>query len=128
MKRRLVFWFALLAVFLTSGCGLVALSASSAQVKNSEVGFASRQGLRDHYLKHGGEFKASSEGEYLALAQTLRDSKPGGSVLENVRADGVMTRFDKRTGAFLACNPNGTIRTFFKPNDGERYYWRQLKR
>ena len=43
-------------------------------------------------------------------------------------ADGVVTRFDRQTGAFIAYNPNGVIRTFFKPNDGERYYRRQAER
>jgi pyocin large subunit-like protein len=49
-------------------------------------------------------------------------------VLETVRADRVATRFDRQTGAFIAFNPNGTIRTFFKPNDGERYYRRHAER
>ncbi len=47
---------------------------------------------------------------------------------QTVRADGVTTRFDRQTGAFIAYNPNGVIRTFFKPNDGERYYRRQAER
>jgi len=45
-----------------------------------------------------------------------------------VRADGVITRFDRKTGAFLAFNPDLIIRTYFKPNDGERYFRRQSKR
>ena len=32
------------------------------------------------------------------------------------------------TGSFIAFNANGVIRTFFKPNDGERYYRRQSER
>ena len=50
------------------------------------------------------------------------------SVLEAVRSDGVVTRFDKVTGAFLAFNDDLTIRTYFKPNDGEAYFRRQSKR
>jgi hypothetical protein len=30
--------------------------------------------------------------------------------------------------AFLAVNRDGTIRTFFKPNDGEAYFRRQASR
>ena len=52
----------------------------------------------------------------------------GGPVLETIRRDGVTTRFDRQTGAFVAFNADGTIRTFFKPNDGERYYRRQAER
>ena len=35
---------------------------------------------------------------------------------------------DQQTGAFIAFNSNGVIRTFFKPNDGERYWRRQAER
>ena len=128
MVRR---FFALLAVtvlFLTSGCGLVALRSQAPLVRRPEIGFASQRGLRDHFAKHGHEFRAVSEAKYLELAQTLRDAKVGGNILEGVRSDGVRTRFDKKSGAFLAYNEDGTIRTMFKPNDGEAYYWRQLKR
>ena len=59
---------------------------------------------------------------------TLRDAKVGGPILEIVRHDGVASRYDRQTGAFIAFNPNGVIRTFFKPNDGERYWRRQAER
>jgi pyocin large subunit-like protein len=49
-------------------------------------------------------------------------------VLELVRADGVITRFDRASGAFLAFEQDGVIRTFFIPNAGERYFRRQAKR
>lgn len=93
-----------------------------------EAGFRDQQHLREHFQKHGAEFGASSESEYLHLAQTLRDRPAGGEVLEAVRTDGVITRFDRSNGAFLAFDRDRTIRTFFRPNDGERYYTRQLAR
>ena len=65
---------------------------------------------------------------YLAAAQALRDTPDGGDVLELRRRDGVMTRFDRASGAFLAVNRDGTIRTFFKPNDGVAYFRRQASR
>lgn len=92
------------------------------------IGFASRQKLVEHYEKHGREFGAINQAEYLRQAQALRDRPAGGEVLEMVRADGVITRFDRATGAFLAYNPNAIIRTYFKPNDGEAYFRRQSKR
>jgi len=52
----------------------------------------------------------------------------GGQVLESVRADGVISKFDKKHGYFGAYNPDRTIRTFFIPNDGERYFRRQARR
>ena len=87
-----------------------------------------RAGSTSIIEKHGAEFGNITKQEYLHQAQLLRDAKVGGPVIETVRRDGVMTRFDRQTGAFIAYNPNGVIRTFFKPNDGERYIRRQAER
>jgi pyocin large subunit-like protein len=92
------------------------------------VGFADQHRLDEHYEKHGAEFGRITRLDYLRQAQLLRDAKAGGPILEAVRRDGVITRYDRETGAFIAVNPNGVIRTFFKPNDGERYWRRQAER
>lgn len=112
------------------GTGAGATPAGSAElpVARPEVGFRDPAHLREHYQKHGAEFGRISEEAYLRLAQELRDRPAGGDILEAVRADGVITRFDRARGAFLAFDRDGTIRTFFLPNDGERYFRRQLAR
>lgn len=70
-----------------------------------------------------------SAAAYLALAQAVRDGPVGEDILEATRsADGVVSRYQRSSGAFLAFDADGTIRTFFKPNDGERYFRRQLTR
>jgi pyocin large subunit-like protein len=102
--------------------------APQSSVARVEIGFADARRLDEHYAKHGGEFGSISRQEYLRLAQALRDAPVGGPVLEAVRRDGVTTRFDRGSGAFIAFNANGIIRTFFKPNDGERYFRRQAER
>jgi hypothetical protein len=94
----------------------------------AQVGFANRDRLAEHYDKHGNEFGDISQQEYLRRAQALRDAPAGGTILEAVRRDGVVTRFDRRSGAFIAFSSRGVIRTFFRPNDGERYFRRQLER
>lgn len=94
----------------------------------SNQGFVSRERWLDHYEKHGAEFGSISADEYLRRAQALRDAPVGGDILEAVRADGVITRYDRKSGAFIAVNRSGTIRTFFRPNDGERYFHRQKER
>jgi hypothetical protein len=99
-----------------------------AGVGRPDVGFRHSRDLADHFARHGAETGAASAADYLARAQALRDRPSGGDVLEAVRADGVITRFDRRQGEFLAFNPDLTIRTFFRPNDGERYFQRQLAR
>ena len=96
---------------------------------NPGRGFRDRAHLDEHFAKHGSEFPGLSAAQYLAMAQTLRDAPVGGNILEIIRAsDGVASRFDRRSAAFLAFDRDGTIRTFFKPNDGEKYFRRQANR
>lgn len=92
----------------------------------TNVGFAKESQLKDHFEKHCAEFNAATPNEYLKQAQLLRDRPLDGTILENVRRDQVICRFNKSDGSFLAFNSNRTIRTFFKPNDGERYFYKQL--
>ncbi len=92
------------------------------------VGFRSKQRLDEHFEKHGAEFGSISKAEYLRQAQALRDAAVGGDVLELRRGDGTVSRFDRSTGSFLAFDDDGIIRTFFRPNDGERYFRRQARR
>ena len=95
----------------------------------SAVGFRTRDRLLDHFAKHGAEFNAPSADAYLVLAQSLRAAPPAGEVLEIVRpTDGVISKFDRASGAFIAFDADSTIRTFFKPNDGEAYFKRQSRR
>lgn len=104
------------------------MQPESSVTARTEIGFASRKKFVDHYDKHGSEFGLISKEEYLRQAQELRDRPLDSTVLESVRSDGVITRFDKTSGAFLAFNADRIIRTFFKPNDGEAYFRRQSKR
>ena len=103
-------------------------SAAPSHVKRPDIGFASRQKLVDHYKKHGREFGAVTMEQYLRKAQELRDRPAGGAILESVRPDGVVSRYDRETGDFLAFNRDGIIRTYFRPTDGEAYFKRQIGR
>ena len=60
------------------------------------VGFADQRRLDEHYAKHGAEFGRITKQDYLHQAQLLRDARVGGPILEAVRRDGVITRFDRR--------------------------------
>lgn len=91
-------------------------------------GFASHSKFVQHYKKHGHEFGNISQEEYLRQARVLRDAPAGEDILEFTRVDGVVTRFARSNGAFIAFNRDKTIRTYFRPNDGEAYFHRQAKR
>ncbi len=112
----------------TSADGGDRTSTESRPAKESR-GFRGSAQLADHFARHGADVGASTPEAYVALAQALRDATVGGDILEIVRpVDGVISRFDKRSGAFGAYDADGTIRTFFRPEDGEAYFRRQAKR
>ncbi|HTO91799.1 MAG TPA: hypothetical protein VMJ70_11770 [Candidatus Sulfotelmatobacter sp.] len=98
------------------------------QPRHPEIGFRSRELLEEHFRKHGREFHARSAEEYLRMAQTLRDRRKGRDVVEFVRNDAVTCKFDRESGAFIAYDSDGTIRTYFRPRDGEAYFERQKSR
>lgn len=103
--------------------------APSATIPRPTIAFRSRAALEEHFHKHGHEFGPNTTiDQYLRAAQSLRDAPTTNDILELKRSDNVTTRFDKRTGAFLATNPDGTIRTFFRPTDGQAYFTRQAQR
>ncbi len=119
-----------LLLLLAAGPGstLVRAHHPGAESVADSRGFRSPQRLSEHFQKHGAEFGHVTRAEYLRLAQALRDRPVDREVLELRRPDGTVSRFERTTGAFLAFDRDGTIRTFFKPNDGERYFRRQARR
>lgn len=91
-------------------------------------GFRSRRQFDEHWAKHGREFGKITQTEYLRLAQELRDAPPDANILEAKKPGGIVTKFDRRRKYFGAYNADRTIRTFFIPNDGVRYFYRQAAR
>jgi hypothetical protein len=89
-------------------------------------GFRTEHLLQDHFQRYGREFGPISQQQYLHLAQQLRDSHAGGHILESKRPDGLI-RFDRKRGYFGAYDKDGTIRTFFIPSDGIRYFEREAR-
>jgi hypothetical protein len=108
--------------------GVVAAPLPPRTVFGAGVGFRSSQAQREHYEKHRREFGRITNAEYLARAQSLRDTTVGGPILEVRRDDGTISRFNRTDGSFVAFDTNGTLRTFFRPNDGETYFRRQAVR
>jgi pyocin large subunit-like protein len=84
--------------------------------------------LLDHHARHGADFESRTPADYLATACRLRDAPLSQDVLELRRKDGVLCRFRRSDGAFLAYRADGTILTCFKPERGERYFRDQLER
>lgn len=89
------------------------------------AGFKSQKLLDDHFKKHAGEFGSITQSQYLAAAQNLLNSKPGGNILSKTRANGDVILYNKATNEFGVKTVDGTIRTYFKPSDGINYFNRQ---
>lgn len=106
---------------------LLVFLVTAALVLAAGPGFRSKRQFDDHFDKHGAEFGKITQEQYLKMAQDFRDAPVSAVVLEVKRADGVISRFHKKNGWFLAFNKDRTIRTFFIPNDGERYFRRQAQ-
>jgi len=106
----------------------IALVLAALLLMAAGPGFRSRRQFDEHYAKHGREFGNISQQEYLFRAQALRDAPAGGAIIQAITPDGIVSRFDRKTGAFGAYNPDRTIRTFFIPNAGERYFHRQASK
>ena len=95
----------------------------------SNVGFSSHEKLSEHFKKHGKEVGAVSEADYLEKAQALRDAPLTPDIREQLRpSDGHTCRFQKSTGYFEVFDNRKVIHTFFRPNDGEQYFERQMNR
>lgn len=65
---------------------------------------------------------------YLEAAQQLRDAPLSDVVIERRQRRGNLARFDRSIGAFLAFDDDLVIRTYFRPDDGEQYFWRAVGR
>lgn len=133
MRRFLLPFLAIFLLLGSWGCTTspsveAGSDPAATSVLGPEFGFWDEDELREHYSKHGREFGSITRDEYLSRARSLRDAPVGGDILQIIRADTVRTRFDRSKGDFIAFDQDLTIRTFFRPNDGERYFNRQATR
>ena len=96
--------------------------ASLVENEQDPRGFESEKALQKHLKKHLGEFDGISKKEYVARAKKLRAASLSDKIEKVERSDGSISKYNKDTNEFLVINKNGTIRTYFKPADGEKYW------
>jgi len=78
--------------------------------------FADQAKLYDHFARHGSDFGAKNALDYQAQADRfLTVSKPVG-VLEKVRPNGDIVRYNPVTDEFGVMSRGGSIRTYYKPD------------
>lgn len=78
--------------------------------------FADPAKLLDHYTRHGASFGATSPAQYEQAADAFLNGPLGTGVLQKIRANGDLLRYDPATEAFGVVKPDGTIRTYYKPD------------
>ena len=76
-----------------------------------------------HFEKHGAEFGYKTSMEYLRGAQQLVEG--GEDVLTHVRRNGDTLFYSKAKNEFAVLTGDGTIRTYFRPDEGIEYWYRQ---
>jgi pyocin large subunit-like protein len=78
--------------------------------------YSDRAKLLDHFLRHGHDFRAKSAADYERLADAFLNGVPTVGVMERMRSNGDRVRYDPSTNEFGIAKPDGTIRTYFKPD------------
>ncbi len=91
---------------------------------NTATSWGRAETLADHFARHGGDFAATSADEYASMASRFLQESQAAKLPTKIDSQGAIRVFDPQTGAFGSFNPNGTTRTFYKPNS-PTYFDRQ---
>ncbi|MCL2388400.1 MAG: hypothetical protein FWC89_12775 [Defluviitaleaceae bacterium] len=104
----------------------------SATGANPELlGFAPKN-LNKHFgsgfdSDHNNQYPQFTKEQYAQRAHDLARSAVNDHILGYRAANGDIVRFDESTNDFVKCTRNG-IRTMFQPDEGTRYFERQMLR
>ncbi len=78
--------------------------------------FANNRTLVSHFNAHGADFGASTPLQYEQQASSFLTGNPSTDVVQSIRANGDIVRFNPVTDEFGVVSDTGTIRTYFKPD------------
>ena len=89
-------------------------------------GFEDREQKEDHFWDHNYEFNpeftSADAYEAAAIEFLRRELTPGTTMLECIRRNGDIIRFDTRTDEFAICNRDGYLKTYYR---ADTYWHRQ---
>ncbi len=84
--------------------------------------WANPETLSDHFLRHGGDFRARSAAEYAQMSSNfLRQSQIQGFPTK-IAPNGTIRVYDLRTNTFGSYTHSGATKTFYKPNPAVHKY------
>jgi RHS repeat-associated protein len=78
--------------------------------------------LARHFRDHGADFGARTADEYAGLADDFLGQAQRGGLPTKVGPDGTIRAYDPATNTFGSFNPDGTTKTFFKPDPSVHGY------
>lgn len=84
--------------------------------------------LQRHFRDHGEQMKAPTPESYAAKAVTFANTIDRKNNISFVAKNGTTYKYNKRTGIFAVVIKKGVVVTFFRPKEGIRYYYRQIKK
>jgi filamentous hemagglutinin len=90
--------------------------------RDQQSRFGSERQLNDHFNRHGSDFGARTAAEYEAQASRFLSGPRSSRVLESVRTNGDIVRYDPVTEEFGVLRKDGTIRTYYKPDPSVHGY------
>jgi len=81
------------------------------------VGFRSEFALIQHFGFHRADFGVTTKEDYLARAKAFleTDRATNPAILECIRTDGDIVRFNQNTNEFAVVDSAGIIKTYYKP-------------
>ena len=81
--------------------------------------------LTDHFVRHGADVGASTEGEYATAASDFLVRSQAEKLPTKIDSSGIIRVYDAAKNLFGAYNADGTTRTLFSPSSGAQYFDKQ---
>ena len=96
--------------------------------RNLNADFNNGKKLLSHFKDHGDDFGYKTAEKYLNGARNFVMKKPTSTTQSFVSKEGTYFRYDTKTKEFGIVNQHGGISTYFKPEDGLKYWQEQVKK
>jgi hypothetical protein len=101
-----------------------AASGSQKLVDAGGNGWGNPSTLADHFDRHGGDFGSPDAEAYAQEAQNFLQRAVAEQLPMKIGPDGTIRVYEPSTNTFGAYNPNGTTKTYFKPDLAKNpNYW-----
>jgi pyocin large subunit-like protein len=85
------------------------------------LGFNNPAALFDHFNRHGKQFGTVDATDYNMMAIKFKENKAKN--IDSIKSNnGEIKRYQASTNTFISLRSDGTIKTFFKPRTGIRYW------